>query len=44
MKRISEAVQKFRAEDNLLIVNGMDVYVIKDGEQVLLENEVEAMG
>lgn len=43
MKHIGEAVQKFRDDDNLLIINGMDIYVVKDGKQVLLKDEIEIM-
>ena len=41
VKRIRDDIKRFREVDNLLIISGADIYVVKDGDRVLLKDELE---
>lgn len=41
MTHIVDMVNNFRESGNILVLKG-NVYLVKDGEQILLEDEVES--
>ena len=43
LDKVLDKVKEFRESENTLVMAGLEVYVIKDGKQVLLKDELESV-